>query len=406
MRLLFVADGRSPIARNWMLYWIEEGHDVHLLSTHGCEADSRLSSYHVVPVAFSSRAGAGKGRRGSRSPRHSLSLGFKLRMRNWLGPLTLPWAGRVARSLIERCAPELVHAMRIPFEGMLAAVADPPAPLLISIWGNDFTLHARSNPAMAWYTRKTLRRAQGLHADCRRDVRLAIGRGYPSKGPRIVLPGGGGVRPEYFHRRTSDHIPDSDIPQMVQRIPVDRPTVINPRGFRVYIRNDTFFHAIPIILQAEPRAQFLCPGMQGKAQAEATLDALEIRDAVWLLPSVSPAVMGLLFRQSQVMVSPSEHDGTPNTLLEAMACGSFPVVGDLESLREWIEDGVNGSLIDSGDADHLAQAVVHAMRTPALRERAARENERLIAQRGTYHVVMGQAEAFYRTLIAAPPSIH
>ena len=42
-------------------------------------------------------------------------------------------------------------------------------------------------------------------------------------------------------------------------------------------------------------------------------------------------------------VSPSTHDGTPNTLLEGMACGSFPIVGDLESLREWIEPGLTGS---------------------------------------------------------------
>ena len=52
-----------------------------------------------------------------------------------------------------------------------------------------------------------------------------------------------------------------------------------------------------------------------------------------------PAGMAAVFQGARVAVSPSTHDGTPNTLLEAMSCGSFPVAGDIESLREWIEPG-------------------------------------------------------------------
>ena len=33
------------------------------------------------------------------------------------------------------------------------------------------------------------------------------------------------------------------------------------------------------------------------------------------------------------------HDGTPNTLLEGMACGCLPVAGDLDSIREWLKPG-------------------------------------------------------------------
>lgn len=54
--------------------------------------------------------------------------------------------------------------------------------------------------------------------------------------------------------------------------------------------------------------------------------------------------MAELFRLSSVAVSPSLHDGTPNTLLEAMDCGCIIVTGDIESVREWINDGENGSL--------------------------------------------------------------
>ena len=109
--------------------------------------------------------------------------------------------------------------------------------------------------------------------------------------------------------------------------------------------------------------------------------------------------MADLFRESQIVISPSMHDGTPNTLLEAMACGCLPVVGDIESLREWITPGVNGLLVDPDDPQELAQAICEGLQNPELRARAQIENARLVADRAEYGKVMGEAEKFYRELI-------
>ena len=56
MRLLFVADGRSPIARNWIEYWTERGDEVTLVSSFACAPLPHLAGLEVVPVAFSERA--------------------------------------------------------------------------------------------------------------------------------------------------------------------------------------------------------------------------------------------------------------------------------------------------------------------------------------------------------------
>jgi len=37
MRLLYVADGRSPIALNWIQHFIIRGYEVHLVSTFSCD---------------------------------------------------------------------------------------------------------------------------------------------------------------------------------------------------------------------------------------------------------------------------------------------------------------------------------------------------------------------------------
>ncbi len=56
MRILFVADGRSPTTLNWLRYWIENGYDVHIISTFPCAVIPRLASLSI-PIAFSRFAG-------------------------------------------------------------------------------------------------------------------------------------------------------------------------------------------------------------------------------------------------------------------------------------------------------------------------------------------------------------
>jgi glycosyltransferase involved in cell wall biosynthesis len=323
------------------------------------------------------------------------------RLRDWIGPLDV-WrhAGRV-RDLVQQIQPNLVHAMRIPYEGLLAAEAlrGVRVPLLLSIWGNDFTLHAAHSPVLAWMTRRALRRADALHPDTKRDLRLARELGFSCEKPGAVLPSAGGIQRDLF----ADG-PASPELAAAYAIPLNQegrpaiPVVINSRGARSYVRNDTFFQAIPRVLAEKPETRFLCVAMQGNAMAQEWIEKLNISAAVRLLPSLSRQEMAEHFRLATVTVSPSEHDGTPNTLLEAMACGAFPVAGDIESVREWITHEQNGLLCDPGDPVALGYCIVQALEDGKLRCRAAAQNQQLIADHADYTQVMREAERFYEKL--------
>src|SRR5512140_3649713 len=117
MRLLFVADGRSPIAQNWIRYFSETGVETYLASTSACNPDFRLDGFEVIPVALSS--GAPKGPRQAHGSARTLAM--RAAVRHWLGPLTIPRASARLRGMVARVNPDLVHALRIPYEGMLAA---------------------------------------------------------------------------------------------------------------------------------------------------------------------------------------------------------------------------------------------------------------------------------------------
>ncbi len=299
--------------------------------------------------------------------------------------MTIRNAAPRLRDFIQRVRPDLVHAMRIPYEGMLAADAYTGVPLLVSTWGNDFTLHGPSTSMMRHYTRWTMQVANALHADCRRDVRLANEWGFAIKKPSLVAPGNGGIRRDVFY-------PPAE--------PVREPVIVNPRGFRPYVRNDVFFKAIPLVLARQPQAKFIFALMAGEQHAENWIQELKIHHAVELLPPLSHDQMADILRRAQIVASPSIHDGTPNSLLEGIACGCFPVAGDLDSLREWITPGKNGLLFDPNDEKSIAGAILTAIEGNSLREQAAGFNREMIADRAEYKSNMKRAEQFYEGIIS------
>jgi glycosyltransferase involved in cell wall biosynthesis len=394
MRIAFYADARSPIAIQWVRWFAERHDDVHWISSR--EADpplEGLASFRVISSFPSSPAGP----KSRRIPRYALPLSAFFR--HWVMPLRLNLPARRLGDALAEVQPDIVHAMRIPLEGMIAARvvrrlgAHAPR-LALSIWGNDFTLHAPASPLMRWLTRDAVAHADGLHADCRRDIHAAQSWSLRPGVPTLVVPGNGGIQPEVFSAGEPDPFLKAHF-----LLPGDAVFVLNPRGLRGYARTDTFFRAIPIVADRNPSAHFLAVGMADSEEAEGWVRRLGIHRKVTLLPRMNPAQMAALFRIATITLSITTHDGTPNTLLEAMACQSFPICGNLESIREWVQDGVNGLLVAPGDPAALAEAILRACGDPALRQRAAERNQQVISERAVWKENMPAVEDFYRRIV-------
>jgi len=372
MHILFVADGRSPITRRWLQSLKPLGWQLSLVSTFPCTPIEGVSLVAVLPLAFARYAGS---QAGSAAPagRHKGLIShirpLAARLRHALGPWTLLLYTRHYRQLMNKIHPDMVHALRIPFEGMLASVTPAGVPLIVSTWGNDFTLHAPASRRMSALTRQTLRRADALMSDTQRDVSLAKEWGFDPSKPTLVVPGNGGLDLAAMQKAVAG----------IER--ADPAQIIDPRGLRSYVRTDIFFQAIPLVLAQHPKVRFVCTSMQGQSEAVDWVEKLGIAANVSLLPLLSQEQLWQEFARSTISVSLSTHDGTPNTLLEAMALGCLPICGDLDSIREWIKPGENGLLVDPADPQALASAMLRALEDAPLREQAASHNEAIIAER-------------------------
>ena len=406
-RLVILADGRSPITHGWVRCAVDAGLDVHLISSSPVDEGTELP----VPV-YEFPLGLAQIRRGVARATGAAPHAYKTIMRRGVHPartaidrwLQVPLAladvrrtrGRLS-SLIGQLAPAAVHALRIPFEGVAAAGAVPDGvPLAVSVWGNDFTLHAEGNRWLGRETRRAMKRTDLLFADCARDLRLASARwGFDPENLRCWAPGNGGVDSQCF-------FPGPPRPETAAAlgIPGGARVVVNARGLRGYVRTREFLHALPLVRAAVPETVAICLGID--ASTAALLAPASVMPMLRCLPAVQHPMLGDIFRLAEISVSPSEHDGTPNTLIEAMACGCLPVAGDIESIREWIDPGVNGLLCNPRDPASIAEAILRGLADDGLRARAREGNPGTVINKANRRNVSEAARAAYGQLLARP----
>ncbi len=140
--------------------------------------------------------------------------------------------------------------------------------------------------------------------------------------------------------------------------------------------------------------------LAGKGPLQAALER-RIRTAgvarqVNLLGARPREEVARLLASADVGVLVSTHEGLSNSLLEYLAAG-LPVIGTrISGTEDWIEHGVNGWLIESGDTGALAALLrrVAAMERPALRAMGAR-GRRWIEERASIESVAGSILRLY-----------
>jgi glycosyltransferase involved in cell wall biosynthesis len=402
MRILFIADGRSPTTKSWIKGVAAFGDEIHLITTYPCQPVDGVKSMTFLPVAFS-QVGREKAveepgpqddktNRKQKSTTGNIISRFRkafLAARYILGPISLYFTVGRYRELLEKIKPDLVHALRIPYEGMIAGFTPEQYPVIISSWGNDFTLHANKTPFMRNATRRAVRRADGFMADCQRDIRLAKEWGLREDAPAMFAPGSGGLNMEKIRQKLHNGV-------------MREQAVINPRGIRpVYVLNDQFFLSLPEVLKKYPALPVYCAAMRAENDAEKWIKILNLPENVQLLPGMPQTELWDYSLRSRVVVSPAIHDGTPNSVLESMALGCIPVVGDIETLREWITDGENGLLVDPANPDAIAAGILRALEDNELFERAKKINMQLIQDRADVEKVMPGVHQFYMRVAGA-----
>jgi len=117
-----------------------------------------------------------------------------------------------------------------------------------------------------------------------------------------------------------------------------------------------------------------------------------------VIPYCSNDELLKLFSRSRISIGCSFSDGVPATMLEAMACGAFPIQTNTAITEEWIEDGISGILVPPDDVMAIEKAIRQALSDDQLVDNAAEINRKTIIEKADNSKLSVTVEKIYNTI--------
>jgi PEP-CTERM/exosortase A-associated glycosyltransferase len=242
-----------------------------------------------------------------------------------------------------------------------------------------------------------LQRADAVTAICEGLRRTIEARGIPA-GKVTVIPNA--VDTDRFQ---ADSVPDE---QLRDALGLRRSVVLGFAGsFYAYEGLDLLLRALPLIAQERPNVKvLLIGGGPQEPELRRMVADLGLSEQVRLHGRVPNAEVDRYYRLIDLLVYPRRPMRltdlvTPLKPLEAMAQGRILVASDVGGHRELIQDGQTGYLFAAGDAEALAERVLHVL---AHREdwdaMRARGRQFVETQRNWRHSARGYVEVYRRVL--------
>ena len=385
LRICVAGDLDGVHTQSWLSYFVRRGHDVHGISYYAPARPPEGVRVHALRPASGGGSFPGRTRPGGSA---RLARGLPIGVQRLANLVRYRRAG--LRRAVEQIAPEVLHAHFLVEHGLYATAAGF-APYVVSAWGSDVLVdaaHSRLNRAIA---RFVLRRASLATANNRymlREMVLKLGtaRAYAQ---HIVL----GVTRDFLDgARPSVNAQPRDATRA--------PTLISTRSLDTPLYNiDVVLHAMARVRERLPAARLVVVG-EGRLrpQLELLVGRLGLGDSVRFAGYLSQEELRDALVDAEAFVSVPSSDATSVALLQAMGVGCFPIVSDLPSQEELVEQGVQGLRVLVGDEVALAEAIARALEDGELRRAAVERNRVFVEEYGVLETNMARMEAWYYRL--------
>lgn len=294
----------------------------------------------------------------------------------YVRPEDLPPRALHMRKVLEQWRPDLLISLKMQNDGYTVAEAlagyHGPRPAWVHFtWGTDiefFGKHPDYAPQHVPRIRKVLEAVPYVISDCRRDQRQVREFGFSGVAlGACIAPGGFDLG--YIDELRKEAGPERDT------------ILVKGREGGLVGKALNVFHALermaPSLKGRRIRVMMATEPVRAAAERLRTTHGLDCE----VLPRLSYRDLLLCFGRSRLAIAASDVDGTPSFLIEALAMGAFPIHSDMESIREWIEHGVNGLLFPVDDIDALVACIRRGLEDDALLSSAEEHNRALTLER-------------------------
>lgn len=282
--------------------------------------------------------------------------------------LALFWALKVVQ-------PDIIHILEIQHAGYLYFdMAKERAFLqnqkvIVSVWGSDLFLFGRLEDHLP-RIQKVLEKTDYLITESERDDKLAISYGFTGKLlPNIQSTGG---------------VDFSKIQPHIHNAPSQRKGIIL-KGYEHWAGRALFgLAALKRCKVITNDYKIFIISATPDVLIAAELFSQETGITTVLIPEIDQQEIYKLYASSRIYIGISISDGIPNSLIEAMSMGAFPIQSSSASIDGWIRDGSNGFVVPSDDIIYISEKITKALTDDRLVDYAAQINNEIIKEKLDY----------------------
>jgi len=356
LNLLLIADGRSIHTQRWAEYFAERGHKVHLITYDPMNRTLPGVTEHVLSSHW-----------------NNLYLAFIPR--------------HIAiKKLVRQIRPDLIHAHFIAKYGFhLPGLMR--CPTVVSAWGDDILILPKKSRLIAYYTKNVMDGADLVYA-VSRNIRDHILEDFAIPVTKVkYLPFG--IDIDLFSPHPE---PKSDPSPTIE--------VFSNRGFFPVYDNETLIRGFDLAYRKNPALRLTLKGDGPLEQSARDLvSSLGLSEVITFRKKTAYAEVPLDYRRAHIFLTTSISDGTPVSILEAMASGLPCIATSVGGIPEWIEDEKTGLLIAPQSPEQVAGALLRLAEDPDLRARLGTAARDAVVKNGQWRTLMAQAEKDYLALI-------
>lgn len=217
---------------------------------------------------------------------------------------------------------------------------NPTQKWIYSSWGSDL-FYFQNEPSYLKDIKRVLPRVNFLFTDCQRDYEIAKQYGFTGKFLG-VFPGGGGFQLDEME---------------TYKLPISQRKTILIKGFQGRSgRAIPVLKAITTLKEQLLNYEIVVFGSDPQTFEYVTNSELKKWKNFQILGKIPHEEVLKLMGKSLIYIGNSNSDGMPNTMLEAIFMGAFPIQSNPGgATAELIQNGVNGLLIE--DCEDVSQIV-------------------------------------------------